>query len=126
LLISPESHSGVLSTNSLPYREGLGVGFVRFLKISVSFTSLIPSLIPPRELRPTTERRATQLLAYEKCCLLRLLPKRLTQFPRCLTQFLKNNPRLYTLHFTPHTRKIALKAIFICISAKKAVSLRNK
>ena len=28
---------------------------VLFIKIAVSFTSLIPSLIPPRELRETTE-----------------------------------------------------------------------
>ena len=31
-------------------------GKVRFIKIAVSFTSLIPCLIPPRELRETTER----------------------------------------------------------------------
>ena len=44
-----------------------------FVKIAVSFPSLIPFPIPPRELRPTTERRATQLLAYKKCFFLRLL-----------------------------------------------------
>ena len=57
---------------------------VRFIKIAVSFTSLIPCLIPPRELRPTTERRATQLLAYEKCCLLRLLPKKVDSIPKMI------------------------------------------
>ena len=34
-----------------------------FIKIAISFTSLIPCLIPPRELRPTTERRAKRYRA---------------------------------------------------------------
>ena len=45
---------------------------VLFVKIAVSFPSLIPCLIPPREHRPTTERRATQLPMNKKCVLLRL------------------------------------------------------
>ena len=32
-----------------------------FIKIAVSFTSLIPCLIPPRELRETTEGRPKEL-----------------------------------------------------------------
>ena len=36
---------------------------VLFLKIPISFTSLIPCLLPPRELREMTERTPTQLLA---------------------------------------------------------------
>ena len=55
---------------------------VRFLKIAVSFPSLIPCLIPPRDDRENTERRATELLAYEKCCLLRLLPKEVISIPK--------------------------------------------
>ena len=35
----------------------------------------------------------------------------------------KGSARLYTLHFTLYTKKIALKAIFICISPKIIVSL---
>ena len=34
---------------------------VRFIKIAVSFTSLIPTLIPPTDDRENTERRAHQL-----------------------------------------------------------------
>ena len=35
-------------------------------------------------------------------------------------------PRLYTLHFTPHARKIALKCNFSCISANFIVPLHRK
>ena len=41
-----------------------------FLKIAVSFTSLIPCLILPRELRETTERTPTELPMTKKCYLL--------------------------------------------------------
>ena len=43
---------------------------VLFLKIPISFTSLIPCLLPPRDEREMTERTPTQLLANKKCCLL--------------------------------------------------------
>ena len=43
---------------------------VRFVKIAVSFTSLIPSLILPTDDRETTERTPTQLPTYKKCYLL--------------------------------------------------------
>ena len=39
---------------------------VRFIKIDVSFSSLIPYLIPPTDDRENTERRAHQLLARKK------------------------------------------------------------
>ena len=41
-----------------------------FLKIFISFTSLIPCLLPPREEREMTERTTAQLPANKKCCLL--------------------------------------------------------
>ena len=41
-----------------------------FLKIFISFPSLIPCLIPPREEREMTERTTAQLPANKKCCLL--------------------------------------------------------
>ena len=44
---------------------------VRFLKIAVSFISLIPSPISPTEHRQTTERTPTHLPALQKCYLLR-------------------------------------------------------
>ena len=46
-----------------------------FIKIAVSFTSLIPCPILPREHRPTTERTPHQLPAYKKCFLLRFSEK---------------------------------------------------
>ena len=41
-----------------------------FLKIPISFTSLIPSPILPRDEREKTERTTAQLPANKKCCLL--------------------------------------------------------
>ena len=49
---------------------------VLFIKIAVSFSSLTPCLIPPRELRETTERRAKRyraLAAKNSALFLRLL-----------------------------------------------------
>ena len=53
-----------------------------FIKIAVSFTSLIPSSIPPTDDRETTERTPTQLPAYKKCVLLRLPPEKVVLFPK--------------------------------------------
>ena len=55
---------------------------VLFVKIAVSFTSLVPCLIPPREHREKTERTPTQLPAYKKCFFLRWLPKEVSTFPK--------------------------------------------
>ena len=41
-----------------------------FLKIFISFTSLIPCLLPPTDEREMTERTTAQLPANKKCCLL--------------------------------------------------------
>ena len=41
-----------------------------FLKIPISFTPLIPCLLPPRDEREKTERTTAQLPANKKCCLL--------------------------------------------------------
>ena len=45
---------------------------VLFIKIAVSFTSLLPCPILPRELRLTTEKTPTQLPASPKALFLRL------------------------------------------------------
>ena len=133
-----------------------------FLKISFSFTSLIPCPLPPRDNREKTEITTAQLPANKKCCLLIftiaigclvladfpasslpvtlvhlvlpfpfLLAVLLCGVPETLVAFWgalcgsarENSPHLYTILFTPSTKKIALKAIFICIYAKKSVSL---
>ena len=171
-----------------------------FLKIPISFTPLIPSLLPPRDEREKTERTTAQLPANKKCCLLifaiaigclvlAATPASYCPPPFCLS-IVSNNirvplrsatrlafasdlanilrsllvtlehlehpspspvnarrcpvsrvpipsrhlvklsrfrprefPHLYTILFTPSTKKIALKAIFICIYAKIIVSL---
>ena len=58
LSITPEWYSGAFSRKST------------FLKIPISFTPLIPCLLPPREEREKTERTTAQLPANKKCCLL--------------------------------------------------------
>ena len=52
-----------------------------FIKIAVSFSSLIPYLVLPRELRETTEKTPTQLPAYKKCYFLRLPSKKVDFIP---------------------------------------------
>ena len=63
---------------------------VLFIKIAVSFPSIIPSLIPPTDDRENTERTTAQLLAYKKCCFLRLLPKTVDCSPKKVDSFPKN------------------------------------
>ena len=53
-----------------------------FIKIAISFTSLIPCLIPPTDDREKTERTPTQLPVYKKCYLLRLLPNKVVLIPK--------------------------------------------
>ena len=61
--------------------------FTPIFKISISFPFLIPCLIPPREPREMTERRAHQLPVKKKLCFLRLRPYKvvLTLFLKTLT-----------------------------------------
>ena len=53
----------------------------RFIKIAVSFTSLIPCLILPTDDREKTERTPTQLPVTKKCFFLRLLPNKVVLIP---------------------------------------------
>ena len=53
------------------FQEGAwGRLYMLFLKISISFTPLIPCPLPPRDERENTERTPTQLPANKKCVLL--------------------------------------------------------
>ena len=54
---------------------------VRFIKIAVSFTSLIPTLVPPTDDRETTERTPTGDLMTKKALFLRLSPKKVDLIP---------------------------------------------
>ena len=65
-----------------------------FVKISVSFTSLVPCLIPPIDDRETTERTTAQLLVYKKCYLLRLPPKKVDFIPKKVVPIPKKVDRI--------------------------------
>ena len=54
---------------------------VRSIKIAVSFTSLIPCMVLPREHRETTERTPTEALMNKKALFLRLNPKKVDLIP---------------------------------------------
>ena len=63
---------------------------VRFVKIALSFTSLIPCLKTPSDDRENSEGTPTQLPAYKKCFFLRLLPKKVDSYPKTIDYFPKN------------------------------------
>ena len=70
-----------------------------FIKIAVSFTSLIPILILPRELRETTEGTPKEGHMTKKALFLRLSPKKVDLIPEIvvsppkkMTSFLKRLP----------------------------------
>ena len=54
---------------------------VLFIKIAVSFTSLIPCLVLPRELRETTEGTPKEDQMTKKALFLRLSPKKVDLIP---------------------------------------------
>ena len=65
-----------------------------FIKIAVSFASLIPSLIPPTDDRETTERRAKRyraLAAKNSALFLRLSPKKVDLIPEKVVSLPKNS-----------------------------------
>ena len=84
---------------------------MRFIKITISFTSLIPYLILPRELRETTERTPTQLPVPKKCVLLIFPPL--------------HSP-LYTLHFSLNCRRLAPSSkLALCASTLYTLHHKN-
>ena len=54
---------------------------MRFLKIAISFPSLIPCRISPTDDRETTERTPTEDLMTKKALFLRLNPKKVDLIP---------------------------------------------
>ena len=96
---------------------------VRFVKIALSFFSLIPCLKTPSDDRENSERTPTQLPAYKKCFFLRWVPiklflflKRLTRILKLLTIFLKT--------FTPFLKRFtpccAFRAhLLLCFTPNK-------
>ena len=100
---------------------------VRFIKIAVSFPSLIPCPIPPRDERENTERRAKRyraLAAKNSALFLRLLPKKVDSSPKkvdslpkkvCLLRLLSLfiTPESYSGTYRLQTEKCAPKCIFL-------------
>ena len=76
-----------------------------FIKIANSFTSLIPCLVLPRELRETTERRAKRyraLAAKNSALFLRLSPKKVDLIPEKVVSLPKkvdSDPKMVNLQF---------------------------
>ncbi len=103
---------------------------VRFIKIAVSFTSLIPCVILPTDDRENTERAPHQLLMTKSTFLMITFLKRLSIFPKKVFFLPKkvdsfpNMVKLFSLKIIPASKlKMAKKSPFSCINAKKSVSL---
>ena len=99
---------------------------VLFVKIALSFTSLIPCLKTPSDDRENTERTPTQLPASKKSTFLKIgFLKKLTLFLKKLSAFLKRLDSFpKTIDLSVFKEKSPQKSPFSCISQKKSVSLR--
>ena len=84
-----------------------------FIKIAVSFPSLIPCLILPREERETTDRTPTQLPAHKKCCFLRLLPNKVVLIPKKVDSFPKTVDYIPKIVAYPPNKKSPQHCIFL-------------
>ena len=60
---------------------------MRFVKIAVSFTSLIPSLILPTDEREKTEKTPREHLMIKKALFLRFIPKKVVSHPKKVHSF---------------------------------------
>ena len=93
---------------------------VLFVKIALSFTSLIPCLIPPTDDRENTEKTPTQLPASKKVLFLRLLPKKVVCIPKKVDSFPE---KVYsfpeTVDLSVFKQKTPKKAIFLAHLEKK-------
>ena len=99
---------------------------LRFHPFSLSYTLPYSTDRRPRELRENSDSTPhlpkVLFLKIENLKKLSPILKKLTHFLKPLTYI----PRLYTLHFTPYTRKIALKCDFSCTSANFIVPLHRE
>ena len=103
---------------------------VRFLKIAISFPSLIPCRISPTDDRETTERTPTQLPVSKKCYFLRLLLNQVVLIPKKVDSF----PEIVDLSISQQNHPITLKTfktpktfpLKICTSANFVVPLHRE
>ena len=84
---------------------------ITFIKIAVSFTSLIPCLVLPRELRETTEGTPKEDHMTKKALFLKLSPKKVDWIPKKVDSF----PRIASSFGDS-----------LCGSARKKISYSNK
>ena len=91
-----------------------------FIKIAISFTSLIPCLILPTDDREKTERTPHQLPAHKKCCFLRLLPNKVVLIPKKVDSFPKTVDYIPEIVAYPPNKKSLQKYDFSC-SIQKSV-----
>ena len=93
---------------------------VQFVKIALSFTSLIPCLKTPSDDRENTEKTPTQLPASKKALFLRLLPKKVVCIPKKVDSFPE---KVYsfpeTVDLSVFKQKTPKKAIFLAHLEKK-------
>ena len=95
--------------------------------MAVSFTTLIPCLIPPTDDRETTERTPTQLPVTKMCFFLRLLLNQVVLIPKKVDSF----PEIVDLSISQQNHPITLKTfttpktfpLKICTSANFVVPL---
>ena len=97
-----------------------------FIKIAVSFTSLIPTLIPPRELRETTEGTPKEDHMTKKALFLRLSPKKVVlipekviSLPKKVDSFPEKVDYIPEIVAYPPNKKSPSKAIFLAQFKKK-------
>ena len=95
---------------------------MRFVKIAVSFTSLIPCLVLPRELRETTEGTPKEDHITKKALFLRLSPKKVVLIPEKVVSLPKKvdsfpeTVDLYSSPLHPTPKKSQQKAILFAQS----------
>ena len=105
---------------------------VLFIKIAISFSPLIPCLIPPRELRENSEGTPTQLPAHKQCYFLRLRPKKVNPIPEKVDSHPKKvdsfpksvalySSPLHPIVYTLHQKNYSKKRFFLHISKEKCI-----
>ena len=99
---------------------------VHFIKIAVSFTSLIPCLVLPRELRETTEGTPKEDHMTKKSLFLRLSPKKVDLSPKKVDSHPKKVDSFpETIDLSVFKKKSPQKRFFLHISKKKCIFAPN-
>ena len=89
---------------------------VRFIKITVSFPSLIPCLSSPTDDRENSDRTPTPLPANKKCRFLRLLPNKVVLIPKKVDSFPKTVDYIPKIVAYPPNKKSPQNCIFLAQS----------